>query len=114
MIHDKTGHVELVDFKAGRKKNNAPYRQGYADQIRLYCQQAKQKIGKNPDEAYLYWITEPAGTDPVDPVDTDPSLLSQTKNRIDKIAKKILKKDFPTLNKKNEDVCGICEFEDRC
>ena len=114
LIHDKTGHIELVDFKAGRKKNNEPYREGYADQVRLYCQQAEKKLGKKPDEGYLYWITEPEGINPVDPVDIDPSLLSKTKKRVDSIAKKIINKDFPSLKIKKDDVCGICEFDERC
>ena len=63
------------------------------------CQQTEQKIGKKPDEAYLYWITEPPGVDPIDPVDTDPALLSLTKKRIDKIAQKILIKDLPSPKK---------------
>lgn len=114
LIHDDTDKVELIDFKAGRKKNNEKYREGYANQIRLYCQQVEPKIGKYPDEGYLYWVTEPAGTDPKDIVDTDPSLLAATKNQVDEVAKKILKKEFKPLKIRDESICGICEFDKRC
>jgi DNA helicase II / ATP-dependent DNA helicase PcrA len=114
LIHDDTNHVELVDFKAGRKNSNKQFHEGYADQIRLYCKQAEKKIGKQPDEAYLYWITEPKDVDPKDPIDTDPSLLNKTKQRVDDIAQKIIKKEFPPRKKKDKDVCGICEFKARC
>ncbi len=114
LIHDDTGYVELVDFKAGRKKTNEPYREGYIDQVRLYCHQADKKIGKTPDEAYLYWITEPEGQNPKDYVDTNPALLAKTRTRVDQIAQKIINKEFPPIKKKNEDVCGICEFSERC
>ena len=114
LIHDETGKIELVDFKAGRRDKNMDYREGYADQIRLYCKQVEPKLGKVPDEAYLYWITEPAGTNPVDPVDTNSSLLKDTRARVNAIAENIIKKNFPRLTKKNDDVCGICEFCERC
>ena len=114
LIHDDTGHVELVDFKAGRKKQNIKYREGYADQVRLYCSQVEPKIGKVPDEAYLYWVLEPEGTPPVDPVATDPTLLKATRERVDSTARKIIAKQFPKNAKKDDDVCGICEFEERC
>ena len=81
LIHDDTDKVELVDFKAGRKKNNEQYREGYADQIRLYCQQVEPKIGKHPDEAYLYWVTEPKGIDPKDMIDRTQILWLPRKNR---------------------------------
>ena len=114
LIHDDTGHVELVDFKAGRKKQNIKYRESYADQVRLYCKQVEPKIGKLPDEAYLYWVLEPVGTLPVDPVDTDPSLLKATRARVDRTARNIIAKKFPKKPKRDDDVCGICEFEERC
>ena len=114
LIHDETGKVELVDFKAGRRKNNEEYRPGYQDQIRLYCEQVKPKVGKYPDEAYLYWITEPDEKHVVDHVDIDPKQLGSTKTRVQSIARKIIKKDFPKLAKRCEDSCGICEFEQRC
>jgi hypothetical protein len=114
LIHDKTGKVELVDFKAGNKKNNEKYRSGYQDQIRLYCDQVKPKIGKYPDEAYLYWITEPDEKAVVDPVNIDPKELGVTAARVQSIARKIIKKEFPKLSKRCEDSCGICEFEQRC
>lgn len=114
LIHDDTDHVELVDFKAGQKKNNVKYREGYADQVRLYCKQVEPKVGKTPDEAYLYWVTEPEGVDPVDPVDTDPALLEDTHARVEDTARKIIGKQFPKKPKKDDDVCGICEFEGRC
>jgi DNA helicase-2/ATP-dependent DNA helicase PcrA len=114
LIHDDTGHVELVDFKAGRKKSNEPYREGYADQVRLYCKQVEPKIGKTPDEAYLYWVLEPAGSKPIDHVNNDPKLLQSTRERVDSIARKIIVKHFPRKAKKDDDVCGICEFEERC
>ena len=86
----------------------------YADQVRLYCQQAEKKIGKKPDEAYLYWITEPESMDAKDPVNVDLSLLEATRNRLDGIARKIINKEFPPMTKKTEDVYGICEFGERC
>jgi hypothetical protein len=114
LIHDDTNHVELVDFKAGRKANNEKYREGYANQIRLYCKQAEPKIGKVPDEGYIYWVTEPEGVYPKDPVDIDPALLEGTKKAVEKVAQGIIKKKFPKLPAKDENVCGICEFEGRC
>lgn len=114
LIHDDTGKVELIDFKAGRKANNEKYREGYADQIRLYCKQVEPKIGKFPDEGYLYWITEPDGSDPKDMIDTDPKLLEQTRKRVNATAQRIISKDFPKLKKRDEDRCGICEFERGC
>ncbi len=114
LIHDDTGHVELVDFKAGRRKSNEKYREGYADQIRLYCQQAEKKIGKQPDEAYLYWITEPDFKESKDTVDTNSSLLTKTKKRVDAVAKKIINRSFPARKDKDKEVCGICEFKNRC
>lgn len=114
LIHDDTGKVELVDFKAGQKKNNLKYREGYANQIRLYCQQVKPKLEKFPDEAYLYWVTEPPGVNPKDPVDTDPSLMAKTRGDVDAIARKIIRKEFPALKSRDEDMCGVCNFERRC
>lgn len=114
LIHDDSDKVELVDFKAGRKQNNLPYREGYADQVRLYCKQVEPKLGKYPDEAYLYWVTEPEGTEPRDIVDTDPRLLDGTRERVLQVAHKIINKDFPRLPKRDEDLCGICEFTERC
>jgi DNA helicase-2/ATP-dependent DNA helicase PcrA len=114
LIHDDTGYAELVDFKAGRKKSNEPYKEGYADQVRLYCKQVEPKIGKTPDEAYLYWVLEPEGVNPVDQVDNNPSLLKATRERVDNTARKIISKNFPKKGKKDNDICGICEFEERC
>jgi DNA helicase-2/ATP-dependent DNA helicase PcrA len=114
LIHDDTGKVELVDFKAGRRKNNEQYREGYQDQIRLYCEQVKPKVGKYPDEAYLYWITEPDEKQIVDFVNVDPKELGATKARVQDVAKKIIQKDFPKRAKRCDDVCGICEFEQQC
>ena len=114
LIHDKTGHIDLVDFKGGRKKTNLKYRDSYADQVRLYCQQTKKKLGKHPDEAYLYWVTEPDGTDPKDPIETNQELLDKTIQAVDNVARKIISKEFPKLGKREESVCGICEFEERC
>ena len=114
LIHDDSDYVELVDFKAGRKVNNEKYREGYANQIRLYCKQAEPKIGKVPDEGYIYWVTEPEGVDSKDPVDIDPALLNSTKKAVDRVAQGIISKEFPKLPAKDDNVCGICEFEGRC
>lgn len=114
LIHDDSDKVELVDFKAGRRKNNEEYREGYQDQIRLYCEQVKPKVGKYPDEAYLYWITEPDSTQVIDPVNVDPAQLGATKKRVQEIAEKIIEKDFPKLAKRDDDICGICEFDQQC
>ncbi len=114
LIHDDTDKVELVDFKAGRRKNNEEFREGYQDQIQLYCEQVKPKVGKYPDEAYLYWITEPDPAQVVDPVNVDPKELGATKKRVQEIAEKIIKKDFPKRSKRDDDICGICEFEQQC
>lgn len=52
--------------------------------------------------------------DPVGLVDTNPGLLANTRGRVDDTARKIIAKKFPMKNKKDEDVYGICEFEEGC
>ena len=41
-------------------------------------------------------------------------LLHATKKRVNSVAKCILSKKFPRLSRRNEDVCGICEFNEEC
>jgi DNA helicase-2/ATP-dependent DNA helicase PcrA len=114
LFHDDEDYVELLDFKVGQRKNNEKYRESYQDQIRLYCNQVEPKIGKKPDEAYLYWVTEPDDKAVKDPVPTDDKLLEATKKRVEDAARNIIAKKFSKLPKRNDDVCGICEFDRKC
>jgi ATP-dependent DNA helicase UvrD/PcrA len=114
LIHDDSDYVELVDFKAGQRKKNVQFLEGYHDQVRLYCRQVEGKVGKVPDEGYIYWVTDPSPDDPKDMVDIDPALLDDTRQRVHKTATSIIQGKFPRRSERDKDICGICEFEERC
>lgn len=120
-IHDATYQGDVAQVKrllAPGADVNEPAEDGWPPlniaAFQGHTAVAEGKIGKVPDENYLYWVTEPEGVDPKDPADIDLGLLTSTRKMGDRLAQLILDKDFLKLGKQNDDLCGICEFEQRC
>jgi len=116
LIRGDKGKLELLDFKAQTIPNKDLKRlEFYRFQLALYAKIIERKLKEKPHKAYIYWTSEEVDVDKrLDEVDISKTKADEAESHFDKIAKKIINKDFEVKHKPDRDTCRNCDFRYGC
>jgi DNA helicase-2/ATP-dependent DNA helicase PcrA len=100
LIRGSAGELELLDFKAQKEEDLKEDRvRFYKFQLAIYAKMIEQKRGERPKRTYIYLTAEPNIRKALREIPIQDVEAESAEESFDKIAHKILSKDFAVVRK---------------
>lgn len=115
LIRGDNDQIQLLDFKAQKRKDLTPERlEFYKFQLSIYAKMVERKLGMKPNKTYIYLTAEDNAKDALTEIPIQTVEVDAAEKAFDKMANKIMKKDFVVARKVDRDVCRNCDFRYGC
>lgn len=115
LIRGDKGQLELLDFKAQTRDDlTADRLEFYKFQLSIYAKMIEKKLGERPTKTYIYLTAEEDPKTALTPVPIESVEADQAEKTFDKMAGKIIRKDFTVRKAPPRDVCRNCDFRYDC
>lgn len=115
LIRGEKGQLELLDFKAQTRDDLTPDRfEFYKFQLAIYAKMIEKKLGERPARTYIYLTAQEDPKTALTPVPIGDVEADEAEGTFDRIAEKIIRKEFAIVKAPPRDVCRNCDFRYGC
>lgn len=114
LIRGDDDAIEMVDFKAQQRRDSGEEFDRYRDQLAFYWHLLRERYGRRPDRAVLYFTGEDDAERARVEVDLSKSDIADVVRRFDETAQKILGEEFELEAYPTRDTCRACDFKFYC
>lgn len=114
LIRGDDDAIEMIDFKAQQRRDVGEEYDHYRDQLAFYWHLLRERYGRRPDRAVLYFTGEDQAESARVEVDLSKSDIDDVIHRFDETAQKILGEEFELGAYPPRATCRACDFKFYC